>query len=35
MQAVDASVTYTVLDAVQVKGRVARMQIADVLWTAR
>lgn len=35
MQAVDASVTYTQLDAVQVKGRAARMQIADVIWIAR
>jgi adenylate cyclase len=35
MQAVDASVTYALLDAVQVKGRAARMQIADVTWMAR
>jgi adenylate cyclase len=33
MQAVDASVSYRVLDAVQVKGRAARLQIAEVAWT--
>jgi class 3 adenylate cyclase len=32
MQALDASVTYTVLDAVQVKGRSAKLQIAEVPW---
>lgn len=32
MQAVDASVRYVQLDAVQVKGRSARLQIADVIW---
>jgi adenylate cyclase len=35
MQALDASVRYTPLDAVQVKGRTARMQIADVIWSAK
>jgi adenylate cyclase len=33
IQALDASVNYTMLDAVQVKGRVARLQIAEVAWT--
>jgi adenylate cyclase len=32
IQALDASVDYTMLDAVQVKGRVARLQIAEVAW---
>ncbi len=32
MQAIDASVNYVVLDAVQVKGRSAKLQIAEVLW---
>ncbi len=32
IQALDASVNYTMLDAVQVKGRVARLQIAEVAW---
>lgn len=32
IQAVDASVNYTMLDAVQVKGRAARLQIAEVAW---
>ena len=32
IQALDASVNYTMLDAVQVKGRVARLQIAEVGW---
>ena len=35
MQALDASVNYTPLEAVQVKGRTARMQIADVIWGAK
>lgn len=35
MQALDASVSYTQLEAVQVKGRTARMQIADVIWSAK
>lgn len=35
MQAVDASVRYTLLDAVQVKGRSARLQVAEVNWSAR
>jgi adenylate cyclase len=35
MQALDASVRYTQLEAVQVKGRSARMQIADVIWSAK
>lgn len=35
MQALDASVSYTLLEAVQVKGRSARMQIADVIWVAK
>lgn len=35
MQALDASVSYTQLEAVQVKGRSARMQIAEVIWSAR
>ncbi|MGE0815887.1 MAG: adenylate/guanylate cyclase domain-containing protein [Vicinamibacterales bacterium] len=35
MQAVDASVTYQPLDAVHVKGRTARMQIAEVYWSRR
>ncbi len=32
MQAIDASVNYVGLDAVQVKGRVAKLQIAEVVW---
>ncbi len=32
MQALDASVAYKVLEAVQVKGRSARLQIAEVNW---
>ena len=32
MQAVDASVNYTVLEAVQVKGRAAKLQIGEVAW---
>ncbi len=32
MQAIDASVNYVVLDAVQVKGRSAKLQIAEVAW---
>ncbi len=32
MQAVDASVNYAVLEAVQVKGRTAKLQIGDVVW---
>ncbi|MFN7976913.1 MAG: adenylate/guanylate cyclase domain-containing protein [Vicinamibacterales bacterium] len=35
MQALDASVSYTPLDAVQVKGRAAKLQIAEVAWAAR
>lgn len=35
MQALDASVSYTPLEAVQVKGRVAKLQIAEVAWTAK
>jgi adenylate cyclase len=35
MQAIDASVHYTVLEAVQVKGRAARLQIAEVIWNKR
>jgi adenylate cyclase len=35
MQALDASVSYTPLEAVQLKGRTARMQIADVIWSAK
>ncbi len=35
MQAIDAGVTYTVLEAVQVKGRVAKLQIAEVAWAKR
>jgi adenylate cyclase len=32
MQALDAGVAYTVLDAVQVKGRAAKLQIGEVTW---
>ena len=32
MQAVDASVNYTMLEAVQVKGRTAKLQIGEVAW---
>ncbi len=32
MQAVDASVNYIVLEAVQVKGRTAKLQIGEVAW---
>ena len=32
MQAVDASVNYIVLEAVQVKGRTAKLQIGEVVW---
>ena len=32
MQAVDASVNYAVLEAVQVKGRTAKLQIGEVAW---
>jgi adenylate cyclase len=32
MQAVDASVNYAVLEAVLVKGRTAKLQIAEVVW---
>ncbi|MGE0359203.1 MAG: adenylate/guanylate cyclase domain-containing protein [Vicinamibacterales bacterium] len=35
MQALDASVSYRPLDAVQVKGRAARLQIAEVNWAKR
>ncbi len=35
MQALDASVRYTLLDAVQVKGRAAKMQIGEVSWSPR
>jgi adenylate cyclase len=34
MQALDASVNYRTLDAVHVKGRTAKMQIAEVAWGA-
>ena len=32
MQAVDASVNYAVIEAVQVKGRTAKLQIGEVAW---
>ena len=35
MQALDASVSYVPLEAVQVKGRVAKLQIAEVAWSAK
>ncbi len=35
MQALDASVRYTLLDAVQVKGRTAKMQIGQVTWAPK
>jgi adenylate cyclase len=35
MQAVDAGVVYTLLESVQVKGRTARLQIAEVHWVKR
>lgn len=35
MQALDAGVAYTLLDAVQVKGRAAKLQIAEVVWAKR
>jgi adenylate cyclase len=35
MQALDAGVSYTLLDAVQVKGRTARLQVAEVIWAKR
>jgi adenylate cyclase len=35
MQALDASVSYRPLEAVQVKGRAARLQIAEVIWAKR
>lgn len=35
IQALDASVHCTLLDAVQVKGRVARLQIGEVTWARR
>lgn len=35
MQALDASVRYTLLDAVQVKGRTAKMQIGEVVWASK
>lgn len=35
MQALDASVSYAPLEAVQVKGRVAKLQIAEVAWAAK
>ena len=35
MQALDASVSYTVLEAVQVKGRLAKLQIGDVAWAKK
>lgn len=35
MQALDASVTYRPLEAVQVKGRTAKMQIAEVAWAPK
>jgi adenylate cyclase len=35
IQALDASVTCTLLDAVQVKGRAARLQIGEVTWARR
>jgi adenylate cyclase len=35
MHALDASVSYVVLDAVQVKGRGAKLQIGEVTWTRK
>ncbi len=35
MQALDASVSYRPLEAVQVKGRTAKMQIAEVAWAPK
>jgi class 3 adenylate cyclase len=35
MQALDASVSYRPLEAVQVKGRVAKLQIAEVAWAPK
>jgi len=35
MQALDASVRFTLLDAVQVKGRTAKMQIGEVVWAPK
>ncbi len=35
MQSLDATVTYAVLEAVQVKGRSGKLQIADVAWAKK